>query len=209
MANATIKPHESDGGKMPMSSAHNITSLLLAWSAGDGEALAQLAPLVETELRRLAKRYLARERPGHLLQTTALINEAYLRLIDEQNVCWQNRAHFFGIAAREMRRILVDYARTRTRAKRGGGGQQVDLDEAAAITQERAPAIVALDVALNDLACLDQRQSLVVELKFFGGLTNEEVAEVLKVSVRTVKYDWNDAKAWLHRELGRGGSYDA
>jgi RNA polymerase sigma-70 factor (ECF subfamily) len=193
---------------MATSSAHNITELLLAWSEGDQEALTQLTPLVEAELRRLAKGYLAREQAGHLLQTTALVNEAYLHLIDQRGVPWRNRAHFFGIAANTMRQILVNHARARNSAKRGGGVRPVELNEAVAATEERALDLVALDDALNDLAKLDQRQSRVVELKFFGGLTNEETAEVLKVSVGTVKSDWLDAKAWLYRELSKKGSND-
>jgi RNA polymerase sigma-70 factor (ECF subfamily) len=191
---------------MATSSDHNITQLLLAWSEGDQKALTQLTPLVEAELRRLAKGYLAHEYPGHLLQTTALINEVYLQLIDERDVRWQNRAHFFGVAAHAMRCILVDYARARNSAKRGGSAQPVELNEAVSVTEERAPDLAALDDALNQLAKLDQRQSRVVELKFFGGLTNEETAEVLKVSVGTVKSDWRDAKAWLYRELNRKGN---
>jgi RNA polymerase sigma factor (TIGR02999 family) len=194
---------------MTATTTHEVTQLLHAWSGGDQSALDQLVPLVEAELRRLAKLYMTRERPGHALQTTALINEAYLRLIDWKNVQWQNRAHFFGVSAGLMRRILVDFARSQNYAKRGGGMRQVELEEAAAIAQERASELVALDEALNELARLDKRQSQVVELKFFGGLTNEEVATVLNVSLGTVKNDWSDAKAWLHQALSREDKDDA
>jgi RNA polymerase sigma-70 factor (ECF subfamily) len=182
-------------------SPEEITGLLVAWGNGDQAALEELTPLIYQELHRIAHRYMGGERPGHTLQTTALVNEAYLRLIDWKNVQWQNRAHFFGVSAQLMRRILVDFARSRGYQKRGGGAHAVTLDDAVAISDQRAIDLVALDEALSLLAELDPRQSKVVELRFFGGLTNEEVAEVLKVSVRTVKGDWSLARAWLHREL--------
>lgn len=158
-------------------------------------------PLVYDELRRLAHRYLAGERPGHTLQTTALVNEAYLRLIDSSRVRWQNRAHFFGVSAQLMRRILVDFARSRHKLKRGGGAVQVSLDEAAIISHEPSADLIALDEALKALADFDERKSKVVELRFFGGLTVEETAEVLQVSTDTVMRDWSLAKVWLLREL--------
>ena len=183
-------------------SAH-ITELLLAWNKGDDQALDRLMPLVQDELHRLAHRYIAGERPGHPLQTTALVNEAYLRLIDSSRVRWQNRAHFFAVSAQLMRRILVDAARTRHKLKRGGGAIQVALDEAAVIAYEPSADLVALDEALKTLAAFDERKSKVVELRFFGGLSVEETAEVLKVSPVTVMRDWGLAKAWLLRELER------
>jgi RNA polymerase sigma-70 factor, ECF subfamily len=185
------------------SSQKQITELLVAWGNGDEAALEQLTPLVYNELHRLARRYMGRERPGHTLQTSALVNEAYIRLIDWQNVRWQNRAHFLGVSAQIMRRILVDFARSREYAKRGGGARQVSLAEAAGIPGERGADLVALDEALHLLAELDDRQSRVVELRFFGGLSLEESAEVLKVSVGTVRRDWSLARAWLHRQLSR------
>src|SRR5215813_248202 len=181
-----------------------ITQMLVDWGNGDEAALEKLTPLVYDQLHRLARRYMTKERPGHTLQTSALVNEAFIRLIDWKNVQWQNRAHFFGVSAQIMRRILVDFARSRDYAKRGGGARRISLDEAAAIPSERATDLVALDDALNILAELDQRQSRVVELRFFGGLSLEETAEVLKVSVGTVRRDWSLARAWLHRELSRG-----
>lgn len=179
----------------------NVTQLLIGWSKGDKEALDKLVPLVYDELRRQAARYLRRERVGHTLQTTALIHEAYLRLIDQKNVHWQNRAHFFGIAAQLMRRILVDHARTKKRAKRGGSDVRVSLSEATLQTQAQDLDIVALDEALERLAEIDEQQSRIVELRFFSGLTVEETAEVLSISTATVKRDWSMAKAWLHREV--------
>jgi len=183
---------------------HDITQLLVAWSHGDQTALEQLTPLVYQELHRLARRYLARERSGHTLQTTALVNEAYLRLVDWKNVEWQNRAHFFGVSAQLMRHILVKFARDRSYLKRGGGAQQVTLAEAAFVS-ERGADLIALDDALSALSELHPRQSQVVEMRFFGGLSNEEIAEVLKVSPGTVRRDWSMARAWLHRELQPGG----
>ncbi len=178
-----------------------VTQLLVAWSNGDSSARDALMPLVHDELRRLAHRYMGRERGNHTLQTSALVNEAYLRLIDQKDVHWQNRAHFFGIAARIMRRILVDYARKRGFAKRGGNVQPVPFDEAMIVSPERAAEVVALDDALNGLAELDQRKSQIIELRFFGGLSIEETAEVLGVSPGTVMRDWTFAKAWLRREI--------
>ena len=184
-----------------MSSQPNITELLVGYGRGDKEALDQLMPLVYDELRRQAARYLRREQPGHTLQTTALIHEAYVRLVDQRTVQWQNRAHFFGIAAQLMRRILVDHARTKKRAKRGGSGVRVSLDEATVAVKGQDLDVVALDEALERLAKIDEQQSRVVELRFFSGLTVEETAEVMGISAATVKRDWSMAKAWLHREL--------
>lgn len=189
---------------MTTTSPPNVTQLLQAWSGGDESALEKLIPLVHDELHRLAKRYIGRERPGHTLQTTALVNEAYLRLIDAQQVQWQNRAHFFAISAQLMRRILVDFARSKKFAKRGGQAVQVSLAEAVLLPQEREADLVALDEALEALARVDERKSRVVELRFFGGLSVEESAEVLKVSAETVMRDWKVAKVWLLRELKRG-----
>ena len=186
---------------MATPSSQEITQLLLAWSDGDQAALEKLTPLVYAELRRLAKGYMFGERPGHTLQTTALINEAYMRLIDWKNVRWQGRAHFFGVAAQVMRRILVDFARARHYAKRGGAAQQVSLDEAVTIHEDRSAELIALDEALKSLAEIDPRKSQIVELRFFGGLNAKETAEALKVSQRTVEREWNSARAWLYREL--------
>jgi RNA polymerase sigma factor (TIGR02999 family) len=194
---------------MAAPSTQEITQLLVAWNRGDAAALEQLTPLVHTELHRLAKRYMAGERPGHILQTAALVNEAYLRLIDWKNVEWQNRAHFFGLAAQIMRRVLVDFARAQHREKRGGDALRVSLSEAANLPQEQSADLVALDDALQTLERLDPRQARVVELRFFGGLSLEETAEALKVSVITVRRDWSLAEAWLYRELSRGGGDDA
>jgi RNA polymerase sigma factor (TIGR02999 family) len=169
----------------------------------------QLMPLVHSELHRIARRYMAAERPGHILQTSALINEAYLRLIDWKSVAWQSRAHFFGLAAQVMRHILVDFARAQAREKRGGGGLQVSLSEATNIGSEQSADLVALDDALQSLEKLDPRQARVVELRFFAGLSLEETAEALKVSVGTVRRDWSLAEAWLYRELSEGGRDDS
>lgn len=185
---------------MPQSS-QNVTQLLIGWSKGDKEALDTLLPLVYEELRKQAARFLRHERPGHTLQTTALIHEAYLKLVDQKNVHWQNRAHFFGIAAQLMRRILVDHARTKKRAKRGGSDIRVSFNDANLMGQTKDLDIVALDEALGRLAAIDQQQSRIVELRFFSGLTVEETAEVLAISPATVKRDWSMAKAWLHREI--------
>jgi RNA polymerase sigma factor (TIGR02999 family) len=188
-----------------MQSQENVTELLLGWGDGNKEALDRILPIVYDELRKQAARYLRRERVGHTLQTTALINEAYIRLVDQKNVRWQNRAHFFGIAAQLMRRILVDHARAKGRAKRGGSDIRVSLSDANLIAKERDLDVVAVDQALERLAQIDEQQSRVVELRFFGGLTVEETAEVLKISPATVKRDWGMAKAWLHREISRNG----
>jgi RNA polymerase sigma-70 factor, ECF subfamily len=186
---------------MPAVSRHDVTTLLKAWSDGEQSALQKLTPLVYAELHRLARKYMAGEQQQHTLEATALLNEAYMRLIDWKNVRWQNRAHFFAVSAQMMRRILVDYARSRRNQKRGGGACHVTLDEAFVFSKEKSPDLVALDAALLRLAELDRRKSEVVELRFFGGLSVEETAEVLKVSPFTVHRDWRLAKAWLHREL--------
>ena len=181
--------------------AHEVTRLLQAWSEGDEGALQKLMPLVYKELHRLARRYMAGERPGHTLQTSALVHEAYLRLVDVQKVNWQNRAHFFGVSAQLMRRILVDFARSRRSLKRGGDAPTVSLEEGLIVSSGRGADVVALDDALKTLAAMDPRRSRVVELRFFGGLSAEESAEVLKVSAETVMHDWKLAKVWLLREL--------
>ena len=184
-----------------MKEAENITDLLVSYGRGDKESLDKLMPVVYDELRRQAARYLRREQPGHTLQTTALIHEAYVRLVDQRNVQWQNRAHFFGIAAQMMRRILVDHARTKKRVKRGGSDIRVSLDDATVAVKGQDLDVVALDEALSRLAKIDEQQSRVVELRFFSGLTVEETAAVMAISPATVKRDWSMAKAWLHREL--------
>jgi RNA polymerase sigma-70 factor, ECF subfamily len=194
---------------MAMTGSPQITQLLLAWGQGDQAALETFMPLVYDELRRVAARHLRGQRPNHTLQTTALVNEAYLRLIDASQVQWQNRAHFFAVAAHLMRRILVDFARTRNYQKRGGGAQQVSLAEAVMVAPERGADLLALDEALTHLQALNARQAQVVELRYFGGLSEEETAEALKVSVRTVRRDWNFARVWLHRELSGGSINDA
>ena len=178
-----------------------VSQLLVDWSNGDRAALDKLMPLIDEELRRLAHRYMRQERVGHTLQTTALVNEAFLRLVNRKNLQWQNRAHFFGIAAQLMRTILVDHARSHASAKRGGGARKLELNEALVVSQEKASEVIALDEALNQLALIDPRQSRIVELRFFGGLTVEEAAEVLHVSPVTIKREWSTAKAWLYREL--------
>ena len=188
---------------MQTHSPNEITRLLTAWTDGDQSALEKLVPLVESELHRLAHHYMGRERPGHTLQTSALVNEAYIRLIDWKNVRWQNRAHFFAVSAQLMRRILVDFARERNYLKRGGGALQVSLAEAESLPMERNDDLVALDEALARLSEFDERKVRVVELRFFGGLSVKEVAEVLKVSEETVMRDWRLAKVWLLRELGQ------
>lgn len=182
-------------------SPQQVTQLLVAWGSGDEAARDELMPLVYEELRRLAHQCMRRERPVHTLQTSALLHEAYLRLVDHKNIQWQDRAHFFGIAARLMRQVLVDYARTRRYAKRGGDIRRVSLDETMIVSKTRAAEVVALDEALKSLAEIDPRQSQIVELRFFGGLSIEETAEVLAVSPGTVMRDWTLAKAWLRREL--------
>jgi RNA polymerase sigma factor (TIGR02999 family) len=194
---------------MAIPPSNEITQLLRAWSDGDQAALDELSSLVQAELRRLARRYLAGERPGHSLQATALINEVWLRLIDWKNVSWQNRAHFFAVSAQLMRRILVDYARRRPHINRVGDAQQVSLDQALEFSAERSSTLIALDDALDSLAALDQRKVRIVELRFFGGLSEEETAEVLGVSSKTVQREWIKAKAWLYSELSGGKADDA
>lgn len=186
-------------------SARDVTQLLRAWGEGDERALEHLTPLVYDELHHAAKRYMAHERAGHTLQTTALVNEVYLRLVDSARTNWQDHAHFFAVCAKMMRRILVDWARSRRAAKRGGEARQIELETVPDVALEPATDLVALDDALNALAALDQRRSQMVELRFFGGLSVEETAEVLKVSPETVMRDWKLAKSWLRRELSRGG----
>lgn len=188
---------------MTRPSTHEVTELLIEWSNGDKAALDKLMPLIHEELRRLAHHYMSNERPGHTLQTTALVNEAYLRLVNRKGVHWQNRAHFFAIAATLMRSILVDHARTHASAKRGGGGPRIEIDEAMIVSQERAAEVLALDDVLTKLAKFDPQQSRIVELRFFGGLTIEETAEVLDLSKATIKREWIAAKAWLYRELSK------
>ena len=178
-----------------------VTQLLKAWSEGDDVALEQLTPVVENELRRIARRCMAREKPGHILQSAALVNEAYLRLVDIQAVSWEDRTHFFAMCARLMRRILTDYARSRNYQKRGGGAVHISLDEGLLVTSEKQADIMALDEALTRFAVQYPRQSQVVELRFFGGLEVEEVAEALKISGVTVRRDWKFAKAWLLRAV--------
>ena len=185
----------------PSVSKQRVTELLEQWSQGDDAALAELTPLVYEELRRLAHRQMGGERPDHTLQTTALVNEAYLRLADQTNPPWQNRAHFFAVAARAMRQILVSYARAQRSEKRGGGALTMELDEAAIVSPEQSKAIVDLHEALERLGTLDSRKARVVELKYFGGLNHDEIAEVMKVSTVTVRRDWVFAKAWLYEEL--------
>lgn len=184
-------------------SSADVSQLLRAWSDGDRRALDKLTPIVYEELRRLARRYMKGERAGHSLQTSALVNEAYMRLVDYKRMQWQDRAHFFAVSAQLMRRILVEHAR-RHNLKRGGGVQHVSLEDATAVGSERAADLVALDDAMNALARLDSRKLQVVEMRFFGGLSVEETAEVLKVSPVTVMRDWNSAKAWLYREMTGG-----
>src|SRR5215813_4392229 len=183
------------------SSPNEITQQLIAWSKGDAAALDKLIPAVYQELRSMAARHLSREAAGHSLQPTALVHEAYLRLIDQTKVEWQNRAHFFGVAAQMMRRILIDHAKAKHRVKRGGTAVKVMLDESVNFTHERASELLALDDALQSLARMDERKSRIVELRYFGGLTVEETAQVLGISDKTVMRDWNLAKAWLYREL--------
>jgi len=187
---------------------HNVTLILQEWSAGDSDAPARLMPLVYTELRRLARDYLRRERSDHTLQPTALVHEAYLRLVDQTRLTWQNRAHFYGVAAQLMRRILVDHARTHGAQKRGGPTPKLSLDEARFSPEDRPADLLALDEALKALAETDERKARVVELRFFGGLNMEETAEVLQVSEKTVRRDWQMAKLWLHRELAETAAGD-
>lgn len=188
---------------MQSASPQEITALLTAWSGGQPDALEQLMPLVYDELRRIAHRHLGRERIGHTLQSAALVNEAYLKLVGERQMNWQNRAHFFAVAAQMMRLILVDYARARNRDRRGGGAQRVSLDDALAVANEQSADLVVLDDALKALAAFDERKSRVAELRFFGGLSVEETASALDVSAVTVMREWRLAKAWLYRELSK------
>jgi RNA polymerase sigma-70 factor, ECF subfamily len=185
----------------PSVSPRRMTQLLQRWSHGDDAALAELTPLVYEELRRLAHHYMEGERPGHTLQTTALVNEAYLRLADQTNRNWQSRAHFFAVAARAMRGILVNYAKSNQAQKRGGGAARIELDEAAILSPEQSKEIVDLHEALERLATLNSRKARVVELKYFGGLNHDEIAEVMKISTVTVRRDWMFAKTWLYDEL--------
>jgi RNA polymerase sigma factor (TIGR02999 family) len=185
---------------------NEITELLLNWSKGDKEALEHLIPLVSSELRRLARRYMAKERSGHTLQTSALINEAYLRLVDQQNVEWKDRAHFFAVAAQIMRHILIDHARRYQYEKRGAGAQKIELNDAVFSGQQRAKELIALDDSLSELAAFDPRKSQIVELRFFGGLSIEEVAEVVGISPATVKRELQAAKLWLKRIMTQGES---
>ncbi len=189
---------------MGLPSRQEVTLLLQAWSAGDDHALEKLTPLVYKQLHQIAQRYMAGERDGHMLQTTALVNEAYLRLVDCGKVNWQDRAHFFAVSAQLMRRILIDFARSRGYLKRGGAAPHISLEDAPSVCGEPDVNLVALDEALKALAAVDERKSKVVELKFFGGLNVEETAEVLRVSSDTVMRDWKLAKIWLLRELSRG-----
>jgi RNA polymerase sigma factor (TIGR02999 family) len=184
-------------------STHEVTQLLRAWSGGDQQALDKLTPLVYDELRRTAHRYMVGERTGHTLQTTALVNEVYLRLVDMREISWQDRAHFFAVAARLMRRVLIDFARSRGSVKRGGEWPRVTFDEELVVSRQPRSDLLALDEALTALKAVDDRKSLVVELRFFGGLTVEETAEALKVSAETVKRDWRLAKAWMLREMSQ------
>ena len=185
----------------PSVSQQRVTDLLVQWSRGDDAALAELTPLVYEELRRLAHHFMEGQRPDHTLQTTALINEVYLRLADQTNPRWQNRAHFFAVAARAMRQILVSYARSQRSQKRGGGAVKVELDDAALVSPEESKEIVDLHEALERLTTLDSRKAQVVELKYFGGLNYDEIAEVLKISRVTVRRDWEFARLWLYTEL--------
>src|SRR5881394_3587918 len=185
----------------PSVSPHRVTQLLAQWSRGDNAALVELTPLVYEELRRLAHHFMEGQRPDHTLQTTALVNEAYMRLADQTKPSWQNRAHFFAVAARAMRQILVNYARSNRAQKRGGGALKVELDEVAIISPEESKEIVDLHEALERLAALNSRKAQVVELKYFGGLNYDEMAEVLKISPVTVRRDWRFAKAWLYTQL--------
>jgi len=182
---------------------NEVTQLLLRWSEGDKAALGKLMPLVYRELRRLAGHYMRRERPGHTLQASALVNEAYLRLVDYRRMQWQNRAHFFAVAAQAMGRVLVEHARSRQYAKRGGTAQRISLDDVAVLTDQQAAELVALDEALTSLEALDARKARIVELRYIGGLSIEEAAETLRVSTATVERDWRSAKAWLYRAISQ------
>jgi RNA polymerase sigma factor (TIGR02999 family) len=198
-----ILSNEKKPAAMATPSSHELTQLLVDWSKGDQTALDRLVPLVYDELRRMAHHYMVRENPDHTLQTTALVNDAYLRLIDQKRTNWQNRAQFFGIAAQLMRRILVDHARSHAYQKRGGGTIQVPLDETTVLTPQRAADVLALDEALDQLATIDARKCQIVELRYFGGFTVEETATLVDISEVTVMRDWSLAKAWLRREISR------
>jgi RNA polymerase sigma factor (TIGR02999 family) len=190
------------------SSQVEVTQLLLDWGNGDKAALDKLVPVVYQELRRLARHYMRRERPGHTLQTSALVNEAYMRLVDYEHMRWQSRAHFFAVAAQAMRRILVEHARKRHFAKRGGGAVRVSFDEAATVSGKQAADLIALDDALTSLETIDPRKSRIVELRYIGGLNIEETAEALAISPATVQREWRSAKAWLYREIKQGETID-
>ena len=190
---------------MPSASPQRVTQLLADWRNGNDAALTELTPLIYEDLRGLAHRYMSGQRPDHTLQTTALVHEAYLRLADQTNPNWQTRAHFFAVAARAMRHILVDYAKRYRSQKRGGGGVKIELDEAALVSPEESKEIINLHEALESLATLDARKAKVVELKYFGGLNYDEIAEVLKISPVTVRRDWEFAKVWLYAELQNAG----
>jgi len=189
---------------MPTISPQEVTQLLAAWGQGDRSALDRLLPLVHAELRRIARRQMSQERPGHTLQATALVNEAYLKLAGQQEFEWQNRAHFFAVAAQVMRHILIDHARAHAREKRGGGAIQVSLNEIAVVNEDQAEHFIALDEALRSLEYLDPQKSKIVELRYFGGLSIEETAEVLDISSRTVRREWQRARAWLYRMITEG-----
>jgi RNA polymerase sigma factor (TIGR02999 family) len=195
-----ILPWMASIGHFPMG-AERVTQLLLEISGGNRAAVDELLPVVYQELKRIAGGHLRNERPGHTLQPTALVHEAYLKMVNYRDISWQNRAHFMGVAATVMRQILMDYARTRSREKRGGGARQVTLDDALVVTDDRASDLVAIDEALSRLEQLDARQAKVVELRFFGGLSVEETAEAMGISAPTVKREWSSARAWLYREL--------
>jgi RNA polymerase sigma factor (TIGR02999 family) len=189
---------------MSQTASQDITQLLLDWGNGDKEALDKLMPFVYDELRRLARNYMGNQRPGHTLQTTALVNEAYLRLIDSSQVRWQNRTHFFAISAQLMRRVLVDFARAKKATKRGGNEQKVTFDEGLPVFSEKESDLIALDEALNELETMDKRQSQIVEMRYFGGMTEKEIGEALEISTRTVRRDWTVARAWLFSKLSKG-----
>jgi RNA polymerase sigma factor (TIGR02999 family) len=197
-----LHTHNSPQGGCFAMSTVEITQLLMDWSRGDESAVAKLFPLVYSELHRLASAYMRRERKDHTLQTTALVHEAYLRLVDQHNLNWQTRAHFFAVAAQVMRNVLVDYARGRGRAKRGAGLSELPLAEVAVMSDERVDELIAVDVALNTLAAVDPRKSKVFELRYFGGMSVDEAAEAMRVSPATVARDWRMARAWMRRELG-------
>lgn len=195
--------------RVKTTSSNVVTHLLQAWGRGDKEALNKLLPIVYEELHRLAASYMRKESPGHSLQTSALVNEAYIKLVDQKNVQWQNRAHFFGIAAQLMRRILVDHARSRARLKRGGGAQRLSLNESVIAATDSAEAFLSLDDALMRLAEIDAKKCRIVEMKIFCGLNTKEIAEVEKVSPSTIEREWRKAKAWLHREIQSEGKHES